>query len=150
MHPNVLKAYTEVLSAFMARHGCQELVLVGFSGGAGICALLAEHRTDVVFLATCAGNLSLSQWTTLCHLTPLYGSLDPLDLAPRLNGLPQRHYIAEEDTVVPPQCIETFCQQTGHPEACIRVPTFSHGSPWHTIWNYDYQAKSSHALKLGS
>ena len=84
------------------------LILVGFSGGGAMAALLAERRSDVVGLVTVAANLDLAQWVSVKHLTPLSASLDPADDAARLTDMPQVHFIGAEDGVVDGSVLRAF------------------------------------------
>jgi pimeloyl-ACP methyl ester carboxylesterase len=69
------------------------LILIGFSGGGALAALLAERRNDVAGLVTVAANLDLDQWVRAKNLTPLRESLDPAVDAVRLAKLPQVHFV---------------------------------------------------------
>lgn len=55
--PEVIDAMDNAVSQLMQRHGASALVLVGYSGGGSVAALLAMRRTDVIRLVTVAGNL---------------------------------------------------------------------------------------------
>jgi pimeloyl-ACP methyl ester carboxylesterase len=79
-----LKAHTE---------GATRLVLVGYSGGGALAALLAERRHDVAALVTVAANLDLGSWVKSRGLTPLSRSLDPASDAAKLSDMPQVHFV---------------------------------------------------------
>jgi pimeloyl-ACP methyl ester carboxylesterase len=84
------------------------VVLVGYSGGGAVAALVAARRDDVARLITVAANLDHAAWTTHHRLAPLRGSLNPADLAQRLEVLPQVHLAGAKDRVVPPAIAESY------------------------------------------
>jgi pimeloyl-ACP methyl ester carboxylesterase len=55
--PEVIEASSQAVSVLMQRVGADKLVLVGYSGGGAVAALVAARRIDVVELVTVAGNL---------------------------------------------------------------------------------------------
>lgn len=98
----VIQAESEVLDTLKSQFGVQGFELVGYSGGGAVALLLAAARDDVLQVQTIAGNIDPQAWTELKHITPLTGSLNPVDYAERLAKVPQRHLIGMNDTVVPP------------------------------------------------
>jgi len=79
-------------------HG-RPVVLVGYSGGAMISGLIIEQNPDlnVREWITVAGVLNHADWTTYFSDSPLSGSLN-MNTLPRVSA---RHYVAENDKVVP-------------------------------------------------
>lgn len=75
------------------------VVLIGYSGGAMVTGLVISKNPDIDVREwiTVAGVLNHSQWSEYFGDVPLSSSLD-LDELPRV---PQRHYIARGDRVVP-------------------------------------------------
>ncbi len=73
--------------------------LIGYSGGAMVSGLVIQNAPDidVVRWVTVAGVLRHADWTEYFGDSPLNASLD---LA-RLPDVPQTHYVAEQDEVVP-------------------------------------------------
>ncbi len=112
------------------------LLLIGYSGGGQVAALLAARRRDVAGLLTVAANLDHAAWTAYHGDTPLSGSLDAADEAPLLRGLPQRHLVGEEDEVVPPVIVRTFARRLGPEgmESVVLVPEFDHHCCWVRDW----------------
>lgn len=110
--------------------------LVGFSGGGGIAALLAARRPDVRSLRTVAGNLDHAAFTALHAVSPLAGSLNPADVASALAGLPQIHFLGNEDTVIPAAVAESYAARAGAPPclAIRRVAGADHHRPWPERW----------------
>lgn len=138
MGQDVLASLNIAIDQAKKLSGATKLCLIGFSGGGGCAALLAARRKDVIFLGSVAGNLNMNGWTQKHNLTPLDLSMDPIDIAPKLQAIPQRHYSSANDSVMPPELVRDFCKSAGQPEACHKVQGMPHGGAWHTVWNYDY------------
>ena len=118
--PEVLASLDRALSALKARYGNRDFELVGYSGGAALALLLAATRDDVAQVQTLAGNLSPREWTQAMDLAPLTGSLEPLDYRQRLAHIPQRHWIAAADRIVPPRLAEQYRRTLGQ-DACVEL-----------------------------
>lgn len=103
-----IHAASEVLDTLKSQHGVQQFELVGYSGGGAVALLLAATRSDVVQVQTIAGNIDPLAWTQMKGLSPLTSSLNPVDYAERLAGIPQRHLIGMNDTVVPPEVSQAY------------------------------------------
>jgi pimeloyl-ACP methyl ester carboxylesterase len=112
------------------------LILVGYSGGGALAALLAERRTDVAGLVTVAADLDLAAWTAGLGLTPLRGSLDPAIDAGALSHLPQVHFTGLEDKVVDGAVLRAFLTHLpeGAPVKTVEVAGQTHGCCWAAAW----------------
>ena len=97
------------------------VVLIGYSGGALISGLIIRQNPaiDVREWITVAGVLNHSDWTEYFGDSPLSDSID-LDVLPRV---PQRHYIAQHDNVVPMSLSRRWLGD-GH---AIVIPNATHG-----------------------
>jgi dienelactone hydrolase len=139
--PELVEAMDQALDQLQQVRGARRLVLVGYSGGAAIAALLAAHRHDVVGLVTVAGVLDVQAWTRGQRLSALSGSLEPRDVAPRLNGLPQWHFVGGRDDTVPAPLLQGFlrAQQTETATDAVAPsihlePGFGHHCCWVQAW----------------
>jgi dienelactone hydrolase len=139
--PEVIAAMDHAVEQLRRAYGASELVLVGYSGGAAVAALLASSRTDVMALVTVAGTLDTWRWTQQQNLSPLQGSLNPKDAAPRLRQLPQWHFAGERDEVVPNGVLASFLQglsdrrEADTPGPMVEmVPDFDHHCCWAQAW----------------
>jgi hypothetical protein len=100
--PEVIHPTNLAIDALKQRFNATKLVLVGYSGGAAVAALVAARRTDVVRLITVAGNLDHRAWTSYHRVQPLHASLNAADSASLLSGLSQVHFLGGKDRVIPP------------------------------------------------
>lgn len=95
--PEVISATDQAIDHLKARFHAQHLMLIGYSGGGAVAALVAARRKDVTALVTVAGNLDHVAWTTLHHVHPLDGSLNPADAWQHLINVPQVHFVGAHD-----------------------------------------------------
>lgn len=140
--PEVIDASNRALEHLKSRFGASRLVLVGYSGGGAVAALLAAQRDDLDHLVTVAGNLDPQAWAAYHHITPLYGSLNPAEQAQRLTGIRQTHFVGGRDQVIPPVLAERY-------PAVIRgiegrnlhlVQEFDHRCCWAVEWPRLYRS----------
>ena len=137
--PEVIDSLDHALDVLLHQSGATSLVLVGYSGGAAVTALLAERRHDVQAWLTVAGNIDHIAWARYQRITPLTGSLDPLTEAAALQPLPQWHFIGRDDRIVPPLLVEQFAAHM--PKASVQVlEGYDHQCCWAAAWPALYQA----------
>ncbi|WP_064742559.1 S9 family peptidase [Azospirillum sp. B4] len=134
--PEVVDSAGIALDRLKADAHAQRLVLVGYSGGGGLAAMLAERRADVAGLVTVSGNLDFGLWTQTLDLTPLAQSLDPVTDAARLGALPQVHFVGADDKVVDGAIARSFVghQPPGAPASIVTVPGQDHRCCWAGAW----------------
>lgn len=137
--PEVVQAMQEALDRLKQQWETPRLHLVGYSGGGTLALLLAARRNDVTQVVTIAGNLDPDAWTRWHRVTPLYGSLNPVNDVAALSHIPQWHWSGSKDTVVPPALSQAFAE---HFDAVhrptLRVwPGFDHRCCWVDAWHPD-------------
>lgn len=134
--PDIIAAVSDGISQLQRRVGASRLILVGYSGGGALAALVAATRNDVSALVTIAANLDLAEWTSRDGLTPLWGSKDPAESAMALAHLPQVHLVGGRDTVVPPQVARSFLARMRTPDTAriVEQPDFGHDCCWAEDW----------------
>ena len=132
----VLDSLDQALSRIRQRYGNQEFELIGYSGGAALALLLAARRDDVALVQTLAGNLSPRQWARELQLTPLAGSLEPLDYRQQLRPVPQRHLLGLADRSVPASLYEHYRTALGSAPCVevVRLPGVTHADGWAQAW----------------
>ncbi len=135
--PLVVDAMNEAVDQLKRDYQADTLVLVGFSGGGTIVALLAARRHDVSKLITVAGNLDHQAWTEHHRISPLIGSLNPADAVKELSLVDQLHFVGAQDTVIPPALITGFVNRLGtntHARVVV-VPNQDHNCCWSEHWS---------------
>jgi dienelactone hydrolase len=139
--PEVIAASERAIDHLKQHFGARKIVLVGYSGGAAVAALLASRRTDVTRLVTVAGNLDHLAWSRHHRISALEGSLNPADVAGQLARLPQTHFVGGLDAVVPLALAQSwpveFLANDG--SNLHVVPEFDHVCCWTERWLAIYQ-----------
>lgn len=114
----------------------QHIHLVGYSGGGAVATMIAARRADVLSLRTVAGNLDHDALSRYHDVSSMAGSLNPRDVAQRLVGLPQIHYVGDRDKVVPPLVSASYLHAMGDTRCAtiIHVDGASHDDGWVEFW----------------
>jgi pimeloyl-ACP methyl ester carboxylesterase len=132
----VVQSASQAVDQLKANTKASRIVLVGYSGGGAIAALLAARRNDVDALVTVAGTLD-HEWISSHHRTDrLLGSLNPADMTAQLQRVPQLHFSGSQDKVIPPEQARSFAWRFS-PNAPIRiheVPEYGHQCCWADGW----------------
>ena len=134
--PEVVESANQAIDLLKQQFQATQLVLVGYSGGGAVAALVAARRHDVALLVTVAGNLDHRVWTGLHHATPLTGSLNPADAWPELQEIPQLHFVGGKDRIIPPEVAKSFVTHfpaDRRPEIRV-IPDFDHTCCWAEQW----------------
>ena len=90
----------------------------------------------LIFFGTVAGNLDTDAWAKMHGISPIAESLNPIDMSPSLQNLPQRHLSSADDTIMPPETSEQFCRAARQPQSCCVVNGVKHGGEWQEVWDY--------------
>lgn len=132
----VVDALNDAIEALRTRTSAIRINLIGYSGGAALAALIAAKRNDVVSLRTVAGNLDPEAVNRYHNVSPLNGSLNPMDAAVKLKGLPQRHFVGSKDAVIPPFVAQSFMKRAGDQDGgkITIVEGASHANGWRERW----------------
>ena len=104
--------------------------------GAALAVLVAAERDDVFSIMTVAGNLDTDAFCRHHRVSPLTGSLNPLDAASRVAHIPQRHFIGSKDTVVPGFIAKSFVEKEGDAGngSITTVDGATHTNGWRRRW----------------
>jgi pimeloyl-ACP methyl ester carboxylesterase len=135
----MVTAMDQAVSQLKQAFGAERLVLVGYSGGGAIAALLAARRTDVSRLVTVAAVLDTAAWTQQQGVSPLDASLNPADEWRSLRGLPQLHFVGGQDNQTGRAAVQPFVDRFARSQSpsVIRVveePAFTHACCWAEEW----------------
>jgi predicted esterase len=129
---DVILAMSQAIDYLKKYYHAKKLILIGYSGGGTIAALLTAQRADVAQLITVAAVLDTHYWVQQANLTPLYGSLNPADAWKNLVSVPQIHWVGGKDTVVPKEVAFAFAERfpIAHRPKIKVVPAFDHTCCW--------------------
>ena len=132
----VVDATHEAIDIVQNEARSKEIHLIGYSGGAAIVVLVAARRTDVASLRTVAGNLDPDEVNRHHRVSPLKDSQNPMEVAGRLRGLSQRHFVGSLDTVIPRTIAQSFLKRAGRQEFSniSIVEGASHTRGWREQW----------------
>lgn len=110
--------------------------IIGFSGGGSVAVLLSARRKDIKWLMTIAANLDHLMWTQHHSVSPLFGSLNALDYAKKIQHIPQIHFVGEEDTIVPVSVVKSFQNKMdiNNHSIIFSVEEFDHNCCWSSQW----------------
>ncbi|MDR6610174.1 fermentation-respiration switch protein FrsA (DUF1100 family) [Pseudomonas synxantha] len=108
---------------------------------------MAGQRDDVVSVQTLAGNIAVAAWAQMHGLTPLNGSLDPVNYANKLRTIPQRHLVGDWDTVVPQSVSSAYLSKLGSKQ-CVEIAAVhaNHQDGWPAAWA-DYSRRPTSCVK---
>jgi hypothetical protein len=132
----VVQATSQAIDVLKARYGAKKLILIGYSGGGTIALLLAAKREDVLRVLTVAGNVDVQAWVDYHGLTPLGGSLNPVDFLESLSKMEQIHYVGEGDRNIPAEITRAYVSKfpIEHQPKIIIVPKYTHTCCWGQDW----------------
>lgn len=131
---DVVASINDALDRGRIRHPERPLVLVGYSGGGVLAALVAARRSDVALVITVAAPLDVADWTRRMGVSPLDGSESPLDQAERLSRMRLVAFAGLRDATVPVDSIRSAVRKLGPQAELIVVPEFDHRCCWASDW----------------
>lgn len=126
-------AMSQAVDRIKLNLGATEVNLVGYSGGGAMAALIAARRNDVSCLVTVAAPLDTSAWTDALRVSRLELSMNPVDVADKLQNVRQTHFTGRRDKLVPPSTSRRFLERV--PGATvIDKEAFDHQCCWSDEW----------------
>jgi dienelactone hydrolase len=131
----VINSINQAVDQLKEKSKRSKVVLIGFSGGGAVAALVAARRSDVAGVVTIAGNLD-HKWVNSHHgVTQLSGSLNPINIATRLSTTPQIHFVGKKDKVIPSQVATRFIKR-GSADLCAEkiLVDATHLKGWVERW----------------
>ena len=131
----IIDSMDQTVLSLMKKARTDQVILIGFSGGAQVAGLVAvRHPKQVKHLITISGVLDHKAWTTYHGDAPLTDSLNLADYKQVLKGIPQTHYAGEKDPVVPVRLTQDFVG-----DKVIVVPKATHGDGYESIVSKIYE-----------
>jgi len=127
----VVSSLNQAIDHLMTEYKAKHLILIGYSGGGTLAALLAARRSDVSGFVTLAAPLDTAEFSEFHNVSPMTGSLNPMDQAHLLSRIPQIHFAGDKDEIVPLQLVLTY-QHALAKDQCSMIITASadHWSGW--------------------
>lgn len=130
----VIASMDEAVSYFAAKMTSKEIHLVGYSGGGAVAVLVTARRADILSIRTIAGNLNPTAVNEHHRVSPLEGSLDPMEFAEKVSSIRQIHFTGSRDEVVPPFIARSFKKASGDDDIQIIAVDATHHSGWIEAW----------------
>lgn len=133
----VLEATDRAIDYYRTVLGAAEIELIGYSGGGAIAALMAARRTDVAAFTTVAAPLDHAAWTSHHDVSPMTGSLNPVDFADKLRTVPQLHLVGDDDSVVPASIARAYeARMLGAQKLrIVPIEDYDHYCCWARDWH---------------
>jgi poly(3-hydroxybutyrate) depolymerase len=130
-------AINDVINKVNSNH--HKFSLSGYSGGGGIAVRVAARNNMVKDIITIAGNLDHRAFTEHHKVSPMNGSLNPIDYAKSINNIPQWHISGGNDKVIPPFIAERYVEKSNSVCAKQKIfPDIDHKSGWTKVWESIY------------
>ena len=132
----VIRSVNYAVDWAVEKTGATSILMVGYSGGGTVAALLTARRKDVKQLVTIAANLDHAAWTDFHHISPLTGSLNAADFAPAIHDIPQLHLAGADDGVIPVSITRSYLARLpddSYQEIKI-IDGFNHHCCWEKLW----------------
>ena len=132
----VIAATSQAIDHIKSVFQAQEIVLVGYSGGGVVAALLAARRPDISLLVTVAANLDTEFWTRHHSVSPLAGSLNPADFGSTLKRQRQIHFVGSDDVIVPPSVARSYALKIDKTllQNIRKIEDADHTCCWDELW----------------
>ena len=131
--PEVVASMLSVISRYRQLYDVQNIVLIGYSGGGALAALLARDVPPPGFLFTVSANLDTDLWTELRGFLPLEGSLNPIDFRVETAQRPQLHLAGLQDRTVPAAVTQSYTSGLAARYSHY-YPDFDHSCCWLDLW----------------
>ena len=129
---DVVNALNEAIRTYTSNN--KEIVIIGFSGGGTLAALLAQKLQNVRVVVGISPNLDIGAWTDFHDYTPLYGSLNPRDSIEKWpTGTRGILLSGQQDKNVPANLWRAHYEGVEHVEI-INYANFTHTCCWSEIW----------------
>ena len=108
------------------------VVLIGYSGGGAIAALLEPHVDNVVAVVTVVANLDIDRWAQHHDYDPLHGSLNPVQQRTDPD-IPKYQLVGRSDDNVPLKTVAHYGDDRSNVDLQV-YDGFDHVCCWENEW----------------
>jgi dienelactone hydrolase len=129
----VVASMSAAAAAYIAQHHFQRVLLVGYSGGGTLAALMVDTLPNVSGFVSVAGNLDPDTWAQLHRYLPLEGRLNPSLQPPLPARLRQWYLVGERDSNVPAAATARYFARVSQ-DRIWSYPNFDHKCCWVREW----------------
>jgi len=130
----VVNSLTTVLNKFLLENPYKKVVLIGYSGGGTLAALMARNIININTLVTIAANLDIEKWTHFHDYLPLTNSLNPINFPPLPASIKQIHFAGLKDENIPAEIIKNFSDKQVN-AVFYPITDFNHHCCWVSHWH---------------
>ncbi len=127
----VVSSMAAGVERILRERGFARVIWFGYSGGGTLATLLAPRLAQTVGVVTVAANLDIDAWADLHGYPRLAGSLNPATQRPIPSRIYQRHYVGDEDPVVPKAIV---ARGPIDPASLVVIPSYDHRCCWTALW----------------
>jgi poly(3-hydroxybutyrate) depolymerase len=129
----IVASMVHAATEYAQQHRFTRVLLVGYSGGGTIAALMGREMPLAVGVVTIAGNLDPDEWTRLHGYLPLAGSRNPATEPALPQNKLQWHLIGAKDTNVPYSAAQRYLERVPA-DRVWRYAKFDHACCWIRAW----------------
>jgi pimeloyl-ACP methyl ester carboxylesterase len=129
----IVNSMNAALHAALVGVPSQKVLLVGYSGGGTLAALMARDNSTVAGVVTIAGNLDPVLWAQQHEYLPLTESRNPADEPPLSSSIAQFHLVGGRDTNVSEAMTERYLSRLSGSQVW-RFEKFDHVCCWEKEW----------------
>jgi pimeloyl-ACP methyl ester carboxylesterase len=129
----VVASMSTAIQRWMSSKKINHVVLIGYSGGGVLAALLASYLKKTSAVITIAANLDIEAWSRHHGYSPPSASLNPATDAHIPANIQQIHLAGLQDNNVPAEIIELF-SRTQNNALYLPLPEYDHICCWLDIW----------------
>ncbi len=129
----IVASMSAAAATYIAEHHFEQVLIVGYSGGGALAALMARDLPHVSGLVTIAGNLDPEEWARLHDYLPLQGSLNPALEPPLPADLKQWYLVGNRDSNVTAAATARYFERIPQ-ERVWSYPRFDHQCCWVKAW----------------
>lgn len=129
----VVVSMNAAIQLWMSSKKVNNLVLIGYSGGGALAALLASGLKKTSAVITVAANLDIEAWSRYHGYSAPAASLNPAKDAQIPASVRQIHLTGLKDDNVPAEIIESFSRMQKN-AIYLPLPEYDHVCCWVDIW----------------